>query len=72
MNLRNFGMSDKSFKNCGWANKHKVRGWFCKNKRWWMADHDIGTGLCPCREWVIVKSGNKLVAREWTQPKLFD
>ena len=68
-------MSDRSFKNCGSAvvtkKGEKVIGWFCKNKRWSLQKHDIGTGLCPCKEWVKIIE-KKSPAREWTQPGLFD
>jgi len=69
-------MSDRSFKNCKWSKVTRkgknVAGWFCNNKRWHLADHDIGTGLCPCREWTNIIVGGKSPVREWTQPGLFE
>ena len=63
-------MSDRSFKNCGWAKKLKrVLVWDCKIKKTKFREHDIDLGICPCWKWV--HTGEKVGPIDETQLDLF-
>jgi hypothetical protein len=45
---------DRDFRNCGWAGHSKsISGMYeCRRKKLKLLPADLGTGICPCRDWI--------------------